>query len=224
MIDNNFIHNVIYTTLLTVKYSKEAYARLKRENGTTSSGIIRKRCRALMAKMTEPGLSSERIAAIAGCSRNFVDSLIHSYNNDGIDSVLEIAPIPGRPVQGEVKIGMNPQRPKTDLIREAAENAANPIQEETLIDKPEEKPEPTPEPTPEPVTETAEEATKEEAVETKAEQEEAGTSNLEVIEVSCRDVAKQYLQEHFGENPAPLRTIANIQECAAKYGITFNFV
>lgn len=79
MIDNNFIHNVIYTTLLTVKYSKEAYARLKRENETTSSGIIRKRCRALMAKMTEPGLSSERIAAIAGCSRNFVDSLIHSY-------------------------------------------------------------------------------------------------------------------------------------------------
>lgn len=55
--DNNFLHNVIYTTLLTVKYSKDAYARLKRENETTSSGIIRKRCRALMAKMTEPGLS-----------------------------------------------------------------------------------------------------------------------------------------------------------------------
>lgn len=29
LIDNKFIPNVIYTTLLTVKYSKEAYARLK---------------------------------------------------------------------------------------------------------------------------------------------------------------------------------------------------
>lgn len=50
-----------------------------------------------MTKMSEPKLSSERIAAIAGCSRNFVDSLIHPYNNKGIDSVLTIAPIPGRP-------------------------------------------------------------------------------------------------------------------------------
>ena len=50
-----------------------------------------------MAKMSEPTLSSERIAAIAGCSRNFVDSLIHSYNNKGIDSVLETASVPGRP-------------------------------------------------------------------------------------------------------------------------------
>ena len=49
-------------------------------------------------------------------------------------------------------------------------------------------------------------------------------SGLEVIEASCKDVAKQYLQEHFGEKPAPLRTIADVQECAAKYGITFNFV
>lgn len=97
LIDNNFTHIIIYATLLTVKYSKEAYARLKKENETTSSGIIRKRCRALMAKMSEPTLSSGRIAAIAGCSRNFVDSLIHSYNNKGIDSVLETAPVPGRP-------------------------------------------------------------------------------------------------------------------------------
>lgn len=97
LIDNYFNLNVIYTTLLTVKYNKEAYARLKKENETTSSGIIRKRCRALMSKMSEPKLSSERIAAIAGCSRNFVDKLVHAYNNDGIDSVLRIAPIPGRP-------------------------------------------------------------------------------------------------------------------------------
>lgn len=97
LIDKNLSLNFIYTTLLTVKYCKEAYARLKKENETTSSGIIRKRCRALMAKMSEPRLSSERIAAISGSSRNFVDNLIHAYNNEGIDFVLRIAPIPGRP-------------------------------------------------------------------------------------------------------------------------------
>ncbi|MBD5205011.1 MAG: hypothetical protein HDS84_01345 [Bacteroidales bacterium] len=46
----------------------------------------------------------------------------------------------------------------------------------------------------------------------------------ELVEVSCKDVAKQYLQEHYGEKPARLRTIADVQECAAKYGITFKFV
>ena len=132
------------------------------------------------------------------------------------------------PMQGEVKIGKNPPEEETspasnpgiakaELIREAASPTPPPIQEETPIDIPEEKPEPDPEPT----TETAEE---ESTGETQAEQEEAGESNLEVVEVSCSDVAKQYLQEHFGENPAPLRRIADIQECAAKYGITFNFV
>lgn len=97
LIDNNLTNKIIYTTLLTVKYSKEAYARLKKESKTTSCGIIRKRCHALMAKMSEPKLSSERIAAITGSSRNFVDKLIHVYNNEGIDSVFRIAPKPGRP-------------------------------------------------------------------------------------------------------------------------------
>ena len=50
-----------------------------------------------MAKMSAFRIGSARIAAIAGCSRNFFDSLIHCYNNKGIDSVLEIATIPGRP-------------------------------------------------------------------------------------------------------------------------------
>lgn len=123
MTDNNLILNVIYTTLLTVKYSQEAYARLKKENETNSSGIIRKRCRALMAKMSEPGLSSQRIAAIAGCSRNFVDSLIHSYNNEGLDSVLETAPIPGRP--GRLKAHMDEisKRLESEVPRSSAEAA-----------------------------------------------------------------------------------------------------
>ena len=90
MIDNNPILNLIYTTMLTVEYRKEAYDRLKKECETTTSVIIRKRCRALMAKMSEPGLGSKRIAAIAGCSCNFVDSLIHAYNDGGIDSVLKV--------------------------------------------------------------------------------------------------------------------------------------
>lgn len=132
------------------------------------------------------------------------------------------------PMQGEVKIGKNPpgeeETPipnpamaKAELIREAALPTPPPIQEESPIDIPEEKPEPDSEPT----TGTAEE---ESNGETQEKQEEAGESNLEVVEVSCRDVAKQYLQEHFGEKPAPLRRIADIQECAAKYGITFSFV
>ena len=137
------------------------------------------------------------------------------------------------PMQGEVKIGKNPPESKkegsesaptpnpgmakAELIREAAAMTPPPIQEETPIDIAEEKPEPDPEPT----AETAEE---EPTGETQAEQKEDGESNLEVVEVSCSDVAKQYLQEHFGEKPAPLRRIADIQECAAKYGITFNFV
>lgn len=123
LIDNNFTHIIIYATLLTVEYSKEAYARLKKEYETTSSGIIRKRCRALMAKMCEPGLGSARIAAIAGCSRNFVDSLIHCYNKKGIDSVLEIAPIPGRP--GRLKGHMDEisRRLESEVPRSSAEAA-----------------------------------------------------------------------------------------------------
>lgn len=53
---------------------------------------------------------------------------------------------------------------------------------------------------------------------------EASEGGLEVVDASCKDVAKQYLQEHFGENPTPLRTRDDVQKCAAKYGIIFNFV
>lgn len=60
LIDNNFIHNVIYTTLLAVKYSKEAYVHLKKGSEMSSSGIIRIRCHALMAKMSEPGLGERK--------------------------------------------------------------------------------------------------------------------------------------------------------------------
>lgn len=123
LIDNNLILNVIYTTLLTVEYSKEAYARLKKENETTTSGTIRKRCRTLMAKMSEPGLGSARIAAIAGCSRNFVDSLIHCYNNKGIDSVLEIAPIPGRPGRLKGHMVEISRRLESEVPRSSAEAA-----------------------------------------------------------------------------------------------------
>ena len=53
LIDNKHHLNVIDTTLLTVEYNKEAYARLKKEIKTTSFGIIRKCCSVLMAKMSE---------------------------------------------------------------------------------------------------------------------------------------------------------------------------
>lgn len=129
------------------------------------------------------------------------------------------------PMQGEVKIGMNPpetQEPpapnpgiaKAELIR----NSANSIPEPATADKPEEKPEPIPEA-------QAEEVTQEEPTDdAQPTQEQTGESNLEVVETSCKDTAKAYLQDHFGENPAPLRTREDVQNCAAKYGITFNFV
>lgn len=44
---------------------------------------------------------------------------------------------------------------------------------------------------------------------------------LQEVEVSCKDVAKQYLQDHFNERPAPLRRWDDVQACAAKHGIIF---
>ena len=89
--------NLIYTTLLTVQYSKEAYARLKEIAENSTSMVIRKRCRALLAKMSEPSLNCTRIGVITGCCRNFVRELIHEYNNEGIESVLRIKRQTGRP-------------------------------------------------------------------------------------------------------------------------------
>lgn len=131
------------------------------------------------------------------------------------------------PLQGEVKIGMNPQQAKetavpnpdlskTELIIEAAALVPSAIQEEAAEPAQGAKDE-----EPEKATKVSEE---EMLGETDGEQEESVKGNLEVVEVSCSDVAKQYLQEHFGEKPTPLRRIADIQECAAKYGITFSFV
>lgn len=57
--------------------------------------------------------------------------------------------------------------------------------------------------------------------ETEAQESEERPSGLEEVEVSCKDVAKQYLQDHFSERPAPLRTWDDVQACAAKYGIIF---
>ena len=54
--------------------------------------------------------------------------------------------------------------------------------------------------------------------------EDAEEGELQEVEVSCKDVAKQYLQEHFGEAPSRLRTREDVQNCAAKYGIKFIFV
>lgn len=73
-----------------------------------------------------------------------------------------------------------------------------------------------------PATNAEETATEAKEADTMAEDAEKGT--LEVVEASCKDVAKQYLQEHYGENPSRLRTRDDVQACAAKYGITFSFV
>ena len=123
LIDNNFTNKIIYATLLTVKYSEEAYARLKKECDTSTSGIIRKRCRTIMAKMSEPKLSSRRIAAIAGCGRNLVDRLIHDYNNGGVDAVLKKALIPGRPNKLRNHMAEIQQRLDKDVPKNSAEAA-----------------------------------------------------------------------------------------------------
>ena len=83
--------------MLTVKYCKEMYTLLKKESGTNGSSVVRKRCRALMAKMSEPALGSQRIAEATGCSRNFVSAVINTYNKEGIGAVLHTQPKPGRP-------------------------------------------------------------------------------------------------------------------------------
>lgn len=121
------------------------------------------------------------------------------------------------PVQGEVKIGRNepePQKPEEPIVQ-------SPIPEQTEAPAPVEASEDNSESAAENVLAAEPEVEKEEA--DAADENAPEGSNLEVIEVSCKDVAKQYLQEHFDEKPAPLRTIADVQECAAKYGITFNF-
>ena len=106
--------NLIYTTLLTVKYSREAYALLKEKAEKSTSAVIRKRCRALLAKMSEPYLSCTRIGAMTGCCRNFVRELIHDYNKDGIESVLRIKRQTGRP--GKIAPHLN----KIDVALEKA--------------------------------------------------------------------------------------------------------
>ena len=112
-------------------------------------------------------------------------------------------------MHGEVKIGKN----------------ATKKPEERTEGKTMENPEPTPEPTPEPCAEEIPEVTDVASEEADSGGQEAEDAvGLEVVDASCKDVAKQYLQEHYGENPAPLRTRADVQECAARHGITFNFV
>lgn len=149
------------------------------------------------------------------------------------------------PMKGEVKIGMNPPKPDKTVenfirgalnkeVQEAGEEhqpsggtlsapdneAEDMLTREASGSRPQhgfaEGKE---------AEETEESVEAEEAVAADEEEEaDVETDGPEVVEVSCKDVAKQYLQEHYGENPAPLRTIANVQECAAKYGITFMFV
>lgn len=154
------------------------------------------------------------------------------------------------PVQGEVKIGKNePERAATitELIREAAQEgepvpALRPKQEPAKAETAEAAEvmeteanalhlngtAPRGLEAPEQETEAHDGEAEAQDGETEAHDGETGgsekESGLEEVEASCKDVAKQYLQEHFGERPAPLRTIADVQECAAKHGIKFVFV
>ena len=99
-IDNNQYpnSNFIYNTLLTVEYSKAVISTLKREiSCPSSSTAIRKRCRVLLAKMENPRQGSHDIAKLTGTCRNFVDKVIHIYNDYGLQDVLFTEEKEGRP-------------------------------------------------------------------------------------------------------------------------------
>lgn len=125
-------------------------------------------------------------------------------------------------MDGEVNIGHNPEISR-DIPQEGNEAGTSPERLQEIMEGTDSEMEGT-DSSPEQLQKIIEE-TDSEMEETEEEIEEMEEEKgLEVIEVSCKDVAKQYLQEHYGENPAPLRTRDAVQECAAKYGITFNFV
>lgn len=124
--------NVIHNTMLTVRYCKETYHLLKKESETNGSSVVRKRCRALMAKMSEPGLGSRRIAEATGCSRNFVSTLINTYNKEGIGAVLCIRPRSGRPGRMNAHLEEIVRKLEERPVRSRAE-AAHTIREITGI-------------------------------------------------------------------------------------------
>lgn len=90
--------NFIYSTLLAVKYSNEVVSILKRViDSSDFCTTVRKRCRVLLAKMENPKIGSQSIARLTGTSRNFVDKVIHTYNDFGVQDVLFIEEKGGRP-------------------------------------------------------------------------------------------------------------------------------
>lgn len=90
--------NFIYNTLLTVEYSKDVVSTLKREiDSPSSSTVVRKRCRVLLAKMENPKQGSHAIAKLTGTCRNLVDKVIHIYNDYGLQDVLFTEEKGGRP-------------------------------------------------------------------------------------------------------------------------------
>lgn len=90
--------NFIYNSLLTVKYSEDVVSALKRVmDSRNSCTTIRKRCRVLLAKMENPRTGSQTIASLTCTSRNFVDNVIHAYNDHGLQDVPFTEEKGGRP-------------------------------------------------------------------------------------------------------------------------------
>lgn len=90
--------NFIYNTLFAIKYSKDVVSTLKRVIDSSSyCTIVQKRCRTLLAKMENPGMGSQAIASLTGTCRNFVDKVILTYNDYGLQDVLFIKGKGGRP-------------------------------------------------------------------------------------------------------------------------------
>ena len=95
---------LIHRTLLTVEYNKEALKTLKKHANDASLPTIRRRCLAIYQKMSDPAMSCQEIATHLGMSRNTVGHWLQKYNTDGLEAVLQMSEIPGRPSKFKQKM------------------------------------------------------------------------------------------------------------------------
>lgn len=118
--------------MLTVEYNKEAHAALKNYAYSSAVTTIKKRCLAIYAKMADPSLSCIQIARQLGMSRNTVQTWINIYNKEGLERVLRMEDIPGRPGRFKEKLTEIDRRLEKTPPKTAAE-AASLIEEITGI-------------------------------------------------------------------------------------------
>lgn len=116
--------NLIHRTLLTVKYNKEALKALKKHANEASLPTIRRRCLAIYQKMSDPTISCQQIATHLGMSRNTVGHWLQKYNKEGLEGVLRMGEIPGRPSKFKQKMEEIDKGLENGVPKSAAEAAS----------------------------------------------------------------------------------------------------